>query len=160
MNVVKNTNTIYGEIDIAEIKVDPKSRNEIDRTIRVLQFSYINPELRKQVFELLETELLPKLSKENGNPGLDLWEILVMGILRQVCQWDYDRLQNMSNNHYTIRALMGRRSDSRGQNYYYELHKIKNNVKLLTPDLLDKFNQIMLENGQKLFGNKKKVIYI
>ena len=110
---------------------------------------------------MLEEELHPKVSKKNGRPGMDLWKILVLGVIRQSCKWDYDKLQNIANNHRNIRELLGHSSSEwGGKIYFYELQTLKDNIHLLTPELLDKINKIVVDNGHKLFGGKKKVNYI
>ena len=38
---------------------------------------------------------------------MDLWKILVMGAIRLNCNWDYDKLQEIVNNHRTIRQMLG-----------------------------------------------------
>ena len=38
---------------------------------------------------------------------MDLWKILVMGTLRLNCNWDYDKVHNISNNHMEIRRFLG-----------------------------------------------------
>ena len=45
--------------------------------------------------------------------------------------WDYDRLEEMANNHKTIRKMLGH--GSFGDNYEYKLQTLKDNVYLLTP---------------------------
>ena len=44
---------------------------------------------------------------EKGRKGLDFWSIFVLGMLRLVCNWSYDMLENMANNHRDIRHLIG-----------------------------------------------------
>ena len=155
MRVVVDNQNKFGSVDISEIIVHPKSRDEIDKTVIGLQYLYTTVEIRTEIFKLLDEKLLPKVSKKNGRPGMDLWKILVLGVMRQVCKWDYDKLQNMANNHQTIRELMGHSSSEWGDKYYYELQTIKDNVKLLTPELLDEINLIVVESGHKLLSKKK-----
>lgn len=157
MRVVLANQSNFGNVDISEIKTNPKSRDEIDKAVRGLQYLYTNIEIRTQIFKLLEEELLPKVSLKNGRPGMDLWKVLVLGVMRQVCNWDYDKLHNMSNNHTMIRELLGHSTSDWGDKYQYELQTIKDNVTLLSPELLDKINKIVVDSGHKLLGGKKKV---
>lgn len=146
----------FGNVDISEIIINPKSRDEIDKTLRGLQYLFTNTEIRAEILKLLETELLPKVSKKNGRPGMDLWKILVLGLIRQVSVLDYDKLHNLSNEHRTIRAFLGHDSWEWGDTSKYELQTIKDNVKLLTPELVDKINKIVIDSGHNLLGGKKK----
>jgi hypothetical protein len=55
-----------GEEAIANIKFDPRSRDEIPKLLKGLQAIYCNNELRKQVFEAL-AELVPPLLSNTPN---------------------------------------------------------------------------------------------
>lgn len=39
---------------------------------------------------------------------MDLWKVLVLGTLRLNCDWNYDKLQDIANNHRTLRLLYER----------------------------------------------------
>ena len=67
----------------------------------------------------------------NGRPGMSLWKILVMGVLRLNLNWDYYRLLEMVNQHKTIRQMLGH--GFRDEDEAYNLQTLKDNVSLLTP---------------------------
>ncbi|MEI7905461.1 MAG: ISNCY family transposase, partial [Candidatus Firestonebacteria bacterium] len=146
----------FGKVDISQIKTDPKSRDEIDKTVKGLQYIYVNIEIRKEVFKLLKENILPKVSKKTGRPGMELWKILVLGVIRQSCSWDYDKLLHAANYDMMIRELLGHDKLEWDDRYYYELQTVKDNVTLLTPELLDKLNEIVVKTGHNLLGGKKK----
>ena len=54
MRVVQNSQMQIGEVDISQIKFDPKSRDDIPKILKGLQHLYMNLPLRTQIFELLE----------------------------------------------------------------------------------------------------------
>lgn len=146
----------FGKVNVAEIKFDPKSRDELDKVLRGLQYIFVTPEIRKEVFKLLESVIPPEISRTTGRKGMDLWKILVLGVVRLACNWDYDKLHNMSNNHYTIREMLGHPRDDWEDRYYYELQTIKDNVSLLPVDIITKISEIVVKSGHKLLGGKKK----
>ena len=88
---------------------------------------------------------------------MDLWKIFVMGVLRQVCNYDYDRLLNTVNNHIMIRLMLGHNIGNEwGDNYNtYELQTLKDNIPLLTPEILDEINDIIVNAGHKRLSKKK-----
>ena len=45
---------IFGEVDIAEIGMDVRSRDEMPKVLIGLQYIYTNIELRKEVFNILD----------------------------------------------------------------------------------------------------------
>ena len=108
MRVVRNTQMQIGEIDVSQIKFDLRSRDDIPKVLRgLLQHLYMNEPLRTRVFSLLENEIAPGKNKNNGRPGMTLWRILVLGVLRLDLNIDYDRLLELSNQHCTLRQMLG-----------------------------------------------------
>lgn len=67
MRQVKNPQLKLGELPIADIKIDLKSRDDIPPLLLGLQYIYTNPELRSQVFSILEKVLAPG-TDSNINP--------------------------------------------------------------------------------------------
>ena len=96
MRVAQNEQLIIGEVDIANIRFDPKSRDDVPKILRGLQFIYTHIPLRSAIFELLDAKISPKVSKANGRPGMTLWNILVCGVIRLDLNCDYDRLPSPS----------------------------------------------------------------
>ena len=103
-----------GSVDISRIKFDLSSRDEIPKLLLGLQHIYCTPEIRE----------------------MDLWKILVLGTIRLNCNWDYDKLHEIANNHKTLRKMLGH--GLMDDEYNYALQTLKDNVSLLTPETLDK----------------------
>ena len=138
--------------DIADIEFDLKSRDEIPKLLMGLQFIYRTAHIREKVFNVLK-QIVPKQSHETGRPGMDLWKILVLGTLRLNCNWDYDKVQEMANNHHKLRQMLGHgKKDSASS---YPLQTIKDNICLLTPSILDEINQVVVKAGHDLISTKK-----
>lgn len=151
MRVVQNTQMQIGEVDVSRIVLDPKSRDDIPQILRGLQHLYQNPSTRSKLFELLESDLAPTIDKQTGRPGMTLWSIFVCGVIRLDLNIDYDRLHELANQHNTLRQMLGH-----GQfdptAYHYQT--LKDNVRLFTPELLDKINQIVVDAGHELVKKK------
>ncbi len=145
-----------GEIDIASIQFDPRSRDDIPQLLRGLQYLYTERKTQKLLFQLLETITPEDVDADNGRPGLSLWKILVMGTLRLNLNWDYDRLLEMVNNHKTIREMLGH--GLHDENEPYKLQTLKDNVRLLTPELLDPINQLVVDAGHRVLKRKETEI--
>jgi hypothetical protein len=152
MRVVKNPQLQFGQVDISRIYLDPKSRDDIPQIIKGLQYIYITRSVREQIFELLEKHIAPQANKKNGRPGMELWKILVLGVLRLDLNCDYDRIHNLANSHSEIRQMLGH-SDWYDKEEYH-IQTIKDNVRLLTPELLDEINQIVVRTGHDLVKKK------
>lgn len=142
-----------GETAIADIKINPKCRDEIPRLLRGIQAIYCNPEVRSSVFGALTELIPPHVDIKNGRRGMDLWNIFVLGALRLTCNWDYDKLHEIANNHKTLRQMLGH--GTMDADYEYELQTLKDNISLFTPEILDKINQIVVKYGHEIAGKKK-----
>ncbi len=140
-----------GEIDIANIRLDPRSRDDIPELLRGLQYLYTDKTLRAEIFEVLGKLTPPTINPEMGRPGMALWKIFVMGSLRLNLNCDYDRLQELVNNHKTIRQMLGHGFTDDDRSYH--LQTLKDNVQLFTPEILDEINQVVVKAGHQL---KKK----
>lgn len=150
----------FGETDIAAIAIDPKSRDDIPQILRGLQYIYTEANLRQRVFAILE-EVMPeradrkgKASGQTGRPGMEQWKILVLGVLRLGLDADYDRIQELANQHKTIRQMLGHSDwlDEHG----YELQTIRDNVSLFTPEILDRINQEVVGAGHKALKKRRR----
>jgi IS5 family transposase len=135
-----------GEIDIASIQLDINSRDDIPQLLRGLQYLYEDNSLREQVFAILE-KLTDGINCRLGRPGMNLWKILVLGTLRLNLNCDYDRLQELANNHKTIRQMLGHGITD--EDRYYGLQTLKDNVALFTLDHLNDINQIVVSAGHQ-----------
>ena len=144
------------ESQISDIQFDLKSRDDIPQLLMGLQYIYVNKELRKEVFNVLETMTPEKVDIKNGRPGMDLWRIFVFGTLRVNLNWDYDRLHEMANNHKTIRQMLGHVISD--DEHAYKLQTLKDNVALLTPGISDKISQLTVKVGHTFCKKKRREI--
>src|SRR5210317_240845 len=138
--------------DIANIEFDLESRDEIPKLLMGLQYIYSTPAIREKVFNVLK-QVVPKKSYESGRPGMDLWKILVLATLRLNCNWDFDKVHEMANNHYKLRQMLGHRETDFESNY--PLQTIRDNIALLTPPILDEVNQIVVKAGHSIISPDK-----
>ena len=87
MRDLQNTQLQLGKVDISKIKFDERSRDDIPKILKGLQHIYINSVIRDAVFKILEKNILPGIDKNNGRPGMELWKIFVLGVLRLDLNW-------------------------------------------------------------------------
>ena len=155
MRFEQDPQLISGKVEISKIRFDLKSRDDIPQVLRGLQHIYTTSSIRQEVFKLLEEHVLPEVDKTTGRPGMDLWKIFVMGTLRLDLNCDYDRLQQLVNHHQIIRLMLG-------HNYLeevsYHIQTLKDNVSLLTPELLEKINQVVVTAGHVILKKKENEV--
>lgn len=143
-----------GQVDIARIELDLRSRDEIPQLLLGLQAIYTDRPTRQKVFGILEQIVPDDIDAGNGRPGMDLWSILVLGTLRLNCNWDYDKLLEIANNHKTVREFLGHTIFEFDEQY--ALQTLKDNVSLFTPECIDQINQLVVTAGHKMLGYDAK----
>ncbi len=147
MRKVINAQIVFGQTAISAIRIGPKSRDDIPRLMRGLQHIYTQPELRERIISILadmrpvQADSTTKLSAEKGRPGMDQCKILVLGVMRLGLNADYDRIHNLANYHLAIREMLGHGGWAANTDAPYHLQTIKDNLKLFTPEILDRINQ-------------------
>ena len=125
---------------------------EIPQLLRGLQYIYSNESLRNKVFKQLKNIVPDNINVNTGRNGMSLWRILVLGTLRLNCNWDYDKLQEIANNHYTLRQMLGHGMldfETR-----YSRQTLNDNLRWFTPAVLDKINQEVVNAGIELIDIK------
>ena len=74
-----------------------------------------------------------------------------MGVVKQGLGCDFDQLHELVNEHKTLRNFLGH-TDCDNQFYHYQT--LVDIVSLLTPELLQKVNQLVVESGHTAVGKK------
>ena len=152
MRKVIDEQSWLGSVDIGAIELDPKSRDDIPAILIGLQAIWNDEAAREELFRLLDAHILPDRRRDTGRPGMQLWRILVIGVLKQGLNCDYDHLREMVNRHADVQAFLGH--DAWFDPCRYEHQNIKDNVEHMTPELLREVNRLVVETGHKVAGKK------
>jgi len=152
MRSVKNPQLQFGEVTIADIDITPRSRDDIPAILKGLQYLYTDSEARKNVFCALEKVLDPAVSTDTGRPGMELWKIFVLATLKLGLNCDFDRLQELANQHSTLRQMLGH--PDWGDTTHYKLQTLIDNVSKLSPAVLADINQVIVDTGHKVAKKK------
>lgn len=152
MRVVKNPQLCFGEVNIADININSRSRDDIPAVLKGLQYIYITDEVREKVFDALEKTLDPKIKTTTGRPGMELWKIFVLATLKLGLNCDFDRLQELANEHNSIRQMLGHADWS--DTTTYKLQTLIDNVSKLKPAVLADINQVIVEAGHEVVKKK------
>ena len=140
-----------GEVRIEDIELDNKSRDDIPALLFGLQYLYSQDALRDRLFSLMDEYILPVIDEKAERPDMEMWRILVMGVVKQGLGCNFDMLHDLVNEHRTIREFLGHfvKDDRR---YHYQT--LVDNVSLLNPKLFQKVNQLIVESGNTLARKK------
>ena len=152
MRKIKNLQLELVGTEIEDIKFNIKSRDDIPAILIGLQHIYANPETREKLFSLLEEKFLPEVDLHTGRPGMDIWRVVVLGVLKQGLGCDYDRLHSLANSYRELRQMLGH--DGYGDKYEYGLQTIIDNVELLSAELLREINFIVVGSGHAVAKKK------
>lgn len=137
---------ILGQTPIEKVIIPLKSRDELPPTLASLKWIFTTPEINEEVFELLESKVTAG-KKQTGRPGMDLWQILVLGVCRMALDCNYDRLEDMANHHSLIRQIMGLPVEME-ENSKFHYKTLSDNVAHVDEKLLEQINEIVIRHGR------------
>lgn len=144
-----------GSFPIETLNIPTDSRDELPPIVAGLKWLFTNNSLRDRLLGVLETEAFP--SKNKGRRGMDLWHVLVLGVIRLGLDMDYDRLTDMANHHELVRKVMGVYTSGLFEEKVIFKHRtIHGNVSRLTPEILEKLNEIIVLEGGCFFSSKNR----
>src|SRR5215207_2328249 len=123
-------------------------RDEIIPILRALQHLYGQAPLRREILDLVGKDVNGDSSPDRGRAGLSYWTITVLAAVRLGCNCDYDKLQDLAEQHRTLRLMMGL-GDWRDQEDF-DWRRIRDNLCFLQPQTLEKLNHVIVAAGHKL----------
>jgi len=139
---------------VAEVHLNVNCRNEKIPILRALQHIYSRPEVRDPILRVIARDVNGESKANCGRPGLSYWEIMVLAAARLGCNYDYDELADLAENHRALRQVMGigdweEKADGENKNRF-DWRRIEDNVTLLRPETLEKINQAIVAEGHRL----------
>jgi hypothetical protein len=143
-----------GSTPIEKVELPVRSRDELPPVLAGLQWIFQTPELNSQIFELLENKLVAG-RKATGRPGLDLWHILVLGIVRLALDCDYDRLEHLANYDSLLRQILGLNPLLGGEQKRFHYKTLSQNVCYVDEELLRQINARVVQAGRPVFKKKE-----
>ena len=131
------------ETPIGEIKMNVKSRDDIPALLLGSQHLYVSS-CREECEALLGCHVTADRDPENGRPGMTLWRVLVMAVLKQGLHCDYDRLGELVNHHQVVRKML---QHGFLDDWTYSVRTLQDNVSLVTPVLLQELSALLVREG-------------
>lgn len=80
--------------------------------------------------------------------GGQAWTILVLGTLCSALGADYDRIQELANQHMTLRMMLGHGLFTTDKGY--RLQSLKDNLMLFTPEIMARIDAEVIRAGYQL----------
>jgi hypothetical protein len=143
-----------GKTPIEQVVIPLKSRDELPPILAGLQWIFLTAEIKAQIFALLEKKLMAG-KKATGRPGLDLWQILVLGVVRLGLDCDYDRLEHLANYDSLLRQILGLSPVRSAEEKPFHYKTLSENVCHLDAELLQQINAMVAQAGRSVFKKKE-----
>src|ERR1700758_4925036 len=94
-------------VPISEVKLNLNCRDEIIPILRAMQHVYGDAERRPELLSVVGKDVNKGTSRKRGRRGMTYWEITVLAAARLGCNLDYDKLQDLAENHRSLQQIMG-----------------------------------------------------
>jgi transposase, IS5 family len=136
-------------LPISEVKLNLNCRDELIPILRALQHVYGDAQLRRELLALVGKDVNQSTSRKHGRRGMNYWEITVLAAARLGCNLDYDKLQDLAENHRRLRQIMGI-GDWQAEEVDFDWRRIEDNLIKLRPETLKKINELIVSAGHAL----------
>jgi IS5 family transposase len=133
---------------ILEIELNTNCRDEIIPILRALQQIYGKPDLRKQILDLVGKDVNRFSSRKRGRKGMAYWQVVVLAAVRLGCNLNYDKLQDLAEQHRALRQLMG--LGDWDDHVRFDWRRIRDNIDWLRPETIAKINELIVAEGHRL----------
>jgi hypothetical protein len=133
---------------VLDVQLNHQCRDEIILILRALQHIYSQPELRGRILDLIAKDVNKGSRRDCGRVGMNYWQILVLAAVRLGCNLDYDKLQDLAEQHRALRHIMG--IGDWEEETVFNWRRIQDNVTLIQPATIEKINHLIVGAGHRL----------
>lgn len=133
---------------IEQVQLSPACRDAIVKVLRSLQKVHSKPEVTERIKQQVGCDIRDQTSADRGGESMDCWHIVVLAGLRLGCNYTYDRLQDLAENHIKLRAIMG----IGDWNEYAKFNEqtIRDNLCRLSPQTINEIIELFRAEGHKI----------
>lgn len=135
-------------LPIDQVSLNFDCRDRIVPVLRALQHVYSKPDVVDSIMALIGGDINGGTSTRHGREGMDYWHILVLAGVRLGCNYTYDHLQELSENHIKLRGIMG--LGSWDEDTEFKWRRIRDNVCQLKPTTIDAISQTIVAAGHDI----------
>jgi hypothetical protein len=154
MRIAFSNQTRFDCQTIEDIQLNLECRDEIIPLLAALQHLFGQPVLKQQILALVAADVNPNTRTDTGRGGFSYWQILVLAVMRLGCDLDYDKLQDLCENHRTLRAMMGIGDWDDATSFKWK--RLRDTICLLKPITIKSINELIVAHGQQLHGNARQ----
>ena len=147
MRATINPQLSLGQPALGEIALDANSRFELIPILAGLRYLHDHPATRQRLLDLIAADVLGGADRRRGREGMSFWQILVLAVVRQGCDYDYAALSHAANHDDLVRGFLQigpLSSESFAEKTVHE------NVAKLRPQTLEQIAHVIAEAGHEL----------
>jgi len=143
---------------VVDVRLNLNCRDEIVPILRALQHVYSQPQVRDEILGAIEQDVNGVSSRRRGRVGMDYWQILVLAAVRLGCNLNYDKLQDLAEQHRALRQVMG--IGDWEQDTTFDWRRIRRNICQIRPATLERINQAIVAAGHSLAPDAVKRVRV
>ena len=139
---------------IPNVELNVNCRDEIVPVLAGLQHVYSRPELRDKILGLVAHDVNENTQSDCGREGLDYWHITVLAGVRLGCNLDFDKLQDLAEQHRAMRQIMG--IGDWQECIDFSWRRIRDNISLLKAKTIESISHCIVDEAYQLEPNAMK----
>lgn len=133
---------------IDQVQLDSACRDSLVKVLRSLQKVYSKPEVTERIKQLVGCDINDQTSTDRGGEGMDCCHIVVLAGVRPGCNYTYDHLQDLAENHIKLRAIMG--IGAWDEHCKFNWQTIRDNLCRLSAQTINEIIQLFVAEGHKI----------
>lgn len=137
----------FDTVPIENVALNLECRDSIVPVLRALRHVYADRPLTRFILGLIAADINDGTRTDTGRTGMDYWHICVLIAVRLGCDLTYDQLQDLAENHRSLRAMMGLGACDE-QTFHHKT--LRNNFCLLKPETIDRISHAIVQEGHAL----------
>jgi IS5 family transposase len=141
---------------VLNVRLNLDCRDEIVPILRALQHIYSRPEMRDDILRAIARDVNRTSSHKRGRSGLHYWQILVLAAVRLGCDLDYDKLQDLAEQHRALRQIMG--IGDWDEHVTFDWRRIRDNLIKIRPETLERINHLLIDAGHELVPHAAETV--
>lgn len=141
---------------IEQLRLNLECRDEIVPILEALKHVFGQTGLRDQLCGFVASDVNNATRDDVGREGFDYWQILVLAIVRLGCNLNYDKLQDLCENHRALRCLLA--VGDWDETTSFGSRRIRDTLAMLSPETIATLNQLIVEHAQEVHGDARRAV--
>ena len=139
---------------IPNVRLNLNCRDEIVPILAGLQHIYSQPQLRDEILNLVARDVNEDSRNDRGREGLNYWHITVLASVRLGCDLDYDKLQDLAEQHRALRQIMG--IGDWQECIDFNARRIGDNIRLLKSQTVEAISHRIVDEAYRMVPDAVK----